>query len=122
MEKLSPLCPLALLLLVLSCQRNRNDFQGTDTERRFDAALWQTKADDAYPYRDEILNDLFASDTLKRLSKEELLEQLGPADRSDGSYLFYEIERDKAGAVTLHTKTLVIEFEGDRVKTVRLHE
>ncbi|HLN96320.1 MAG TPA: hypothetical protein VK183_11860 [Flavobacterium sp.] len=122
MEKLTPLFVLALLFMGLSCQRYRNDYQYTDTERRFDAALWRTKADEAYPYRDEMLNDVFASDTLKRLSKNVLLAQLGPADRTDGSYLFYEIEREKAAAMTLHTKTLVIEFEGDTVKTVRIHE
>lgn len=113
---------IVLLLSGLSCRREHNGFQDTDTERPFNAQEWREKTGEGYPYRDEMLNDLFATDTLKRLSKSELEVQLGPPDRTDGSYLFYEIAREKAGVMTLHSKTLVIELQGDTVKTVRLHQ
>lgn len=122
MEKLARLLMIVLLLSGLSCRREHNGFQDTDTERPFNAQEWREKTGEGYPYRDEMLNDLFATDTLKRLSKSELEVQLGPPDRTDGSYLFYEIAREKAGVMTLHSKTLVIELQGDTVKTVRLHQ
>lgn len=122
MEKLTRIAIAVASLGVLSCQRDRHGFQDSSVSRAFDAGLWQQKKAEGYTYRDEMLNDLFATDTLKRLDKAGLLRQLGPADRTDGPYLFYEIVRTKAAAWTLHTKTLVVELEGDSVKTVRLHE
>lgn len=123
MEELMKAFYLLLTLLVLSsCREERKGFQDTETETAFDAILWQTRQGEDYPYRDQMLNALFRTDTLKGMSPDLLETTLGAPDRSDGNFRFYRIAQRRAGVFPLHTKTLVIELAGDTVRTVRLHE
>lgn len=111
-----------LLFSCMSCKTERNGFQDTATEIAFDGARWQIRENDHYPFRDQMLNDLFEKDTLKGMKSGMLTEILGQPDRADANFLFYRISQERAAGFPLHTKTLVIEMAEDTVKAVRLHE
>ena len=81
------------------------------------------KKDSDYPYRNKMLKDLIASDTLKRLKKEEIINMLGEPDRIDSAYLFYPIAQERLGFFPLHTKTLVIKLSNDSTaNSVMIHK
>lgn len=76
-----------------------------------------------YPYRDNMLKDLLAKDTLHRVKKDSLLSLLGSPDRRDSNYLFYMIAQRRLGVLPLHTKTMVIKLTKDSaVEWVKIHE
>lgn len=112
---------------MLSCLACKNTSEETTedgkTEMAFDKAKWQMKEDNDYPYRDKMLSDLIASDSLKTLKKEGILELLGEPTRTDNNYLFYMVSQERAGFWPLHTKTLVIKFtKADSVEWVKIHQ
>jgi len=109
---------LFLVLCCLSCQK------GPENKTAFDSAKWQIKYELDYPYRDQMVANLMAGDTLKQLSKIQILELLGQPDRSDGLYLFYQISQERLKSWPLHTKTLVLKLSSETgpVEKVMIHE
>lgn len=89
----------------------------------FAKAQWKIKNDMDYPYRNKMRNDLITNDRLKRLKKDEIINQLGQPDRIDSAYLFYRIAQERIGFFPLHTKTLVIKLSNDSAaNSVMIHQ
>ena len=91
---------------------------------QFEQSKWMERNEKSYTYRDRMLNDLLASDTLKKLKQRQVLSLLGPPTRSDSAYLFYLVDQTLLGDVfPLHTKTLVIKFNNDStVQWCKIHQ
>jgi hypothetical protein len=89
----------------------------------FDRAKWETKNDLDYAYRNKMLKDLVIHNKLKKLKKDQIIALLGPPDRIDNLYLFYEIAQERIGFFPLHTTTLVIKLSNDGTENlVMIHE
>lgn len=89
----------------------------------FDKLNWQVRDGVDYVYRDKMLASLLASDTLKKLNRNEILSLLGEPDRTDNHYLFYTVAQQRMQVLTLHTKTLVIKLaENPSENKVMIHE
>ncbi len=89
----------------------------------FNQAQWQTKEGDNYPYREKMFHTVVYNDTIRSLNKEEILEVLGPADRSENNHYYYRISQTKLRDWPLHTTSMVIKFsEADSVVWIKIHE
>ncbi|MEO4004462.1 hypothetical protein [Flavobacterium sp. CAU 1735] len=120
---------LLLLFLVvsgLSCQntdKTSMDKESEKTEMTFDKERWRVTSDEAYAYRDKMVNDLINNKKLKKLKKKAILELLGTPDRTDSGYLFYTIRQKRMFILPLQTKSMVIKLkENDSVEWIKMHE
>ncbi|MGN6531995.1 MAG: hypothetical protein ACTHK0_09605 [Ginsengibacter sp.] len=77
-----------------------------------------------YPYRNRMVKDLIANQSLKGLKKEDVISLLGEPTRTDSSYLFYMVDQTLfANFFPLHTKTLVIKIGKDStVEWRKIHQ
>jgi hypothetical protein len=99
------------------------DMSATATEVKFDKTKWGTKEGSDYPYRELMLQDIVYNDTIRELTKDELLELLGEPDRSNEGHLYYMISQKKLGFWPIKTKTLVIKlFEDNTIEWLKIHE
>lgn len=113
---------LSFLIVICSCHSNGKQAD-KNSQVKFDKIKWQTKEDDAYPYRDEMLNDLIQNVTLKGLKKDKLVELLGPPTRTDADYLFYTVNQPHLGVLILSSRSLVIKLTKDStVEWRKIHE
>lgn len=117
---------LLLSFCFLACNNVKEDKSEekegiTKTDIPFDSTKWKTKDGVDYPFRNKILEDLLAKDTLRHLKKEEVIVLLGQPDRMDNDYLFYRIVQERVGIFPLHTKTLVIKLSKER-NSIMIHE
>lgn len=115
-----------ILLLSLCCFACNNDKVEkvatiSKSEMAFDKTKWNTKSGTDYPFRNEMLKKLRATDTLRHLKKEEIITLLGPPDRMDKEYLFYKIAQKHIGILPIQTKTLVIKLSKKR-NLIMIHE
>lgn len=99
----------------------------TTTQRengiKFDHAKWQTTNEYDYAYRNKMLKDLVASDTLKKLNRVQVVAMLGEPTRTDGNYLFYRVSEQRMGFFILHATTLVVRISDDGTPNkVMIHE
>ncbi|WP_300486496.1 hypothetical protein [Flavobacterium sp.] len=120
---------LLLLFLVvsgLSCQnrdKTNTDKEPEKTEMTFDKERWRVTNDEAYAYRDKMVDDLINNKKLKKLKKKAILELLGAPDRTDSDYLFYTIRQKRMFILPLQTKSMVIKLkENDSVEWIKMHE
>lgn len=119
---------LIFLLICMSCNRAQEestvvDMSATATKIKFDKTKWGTKEDSDYPYRELMLHDIVYNDTIRELTKDELLELLGEPDRSNEGHLYYMISQKKLGFWPIKTKTLVIKlFEDNTIEWIKIHE
>ena len=104
------ICLISFLSLLCSCNSKKAD---TNSHLKFDKVKWQTKEDEAYPYRNKMLDDLIDSVNLKGIQYDSLINILGQPDRVNDSHLYYNISRNEIGVVTLSTKTFVIKLKPD---------
>jgi len=117
-----------LLLCCIACNREKeakSDLveRGIETEIQFDKSKWKSKEGLDYPYRGQMLNDLVYNDTVRSLSKVEILDLLGEPDRRNDGYLYYMIAQKRLGSWPLHTKSLVINFSNDStIVWIKIHE
>lgn len=119
-----------LILFILCCIacNNKDEVVAekpsvTKTVTVFDKEKWLTKQGKDYPYRDHMLDAIFANDTIRQLKKDEVIDLLGPPDRIDSLYLFYLIAQKRAAFFPLHTKTLVIKIsDDDSPNKIMIHE
>jgi hypothetical protein len=109
---------IGLTFLVLMV---RDFHDGPDKKIPFDKTRWNAASAVKDTYRHQMLDALMASDTLKKCDRNEVLDLLGPPNRTDGEYLFYTIQEDRLGLVLLHVKTMVVKFENDSVEWVKIH-
>ena len=95
---------------------------GTD-QVSFNSQKWKTKNDSGYPYREEMVNSVLYSDSIRTLRKPEVLALLGEPDRTNENHYYYLIDQSNLGLWTLHSSSIVIKFnEQDSVEWIRLHE
>ena len=95
------------------CACNPDKDAGTTNHVKFDKIKWQTKDSGGYAYRNNMLDDLIDSVTLKGLRHDSLISLLGQPDRIDNGHLFYNIHRKEIVSFTLSTKTFVIKLIQD---------
>lgn len=119
---------LIFLLICMGCNRAQEestvvDMSATATKIKFDQTKWGTKEGSDYPYRELMLHDIVYNDTIRELTKDELLELLGEPDRSNEGHLYYMISQKKLGFWPIKTKTLVIKlFEDNTIEWLKIHE
>jgi len=110
---------LVMIINAILNVRNRE----TESGMAFNKEKWETKNGSNYPYRNKMVKELMDKNTLKRLKKEEVINMLGEANRTDKEYLFYEIAQERLGFFPLHTKTLVIKLSNDSTANkVMIHQ
>ncbi len=111
---------LIILLLFCSLGCKKTD---SSTELVFDKTRWNTKNGEDFLYRDRMLDDLIDHHKLKGMNRAQVLDFLGDPTKIDTNYLFYRINEKRIKFLTLHTKTLVIEFAKDSlVNRVLIHQ
>lgn len=119
---------LICFLLISSCTCNSTNKTPTppidkeELEMAFDFEKWNLKNGNIYPFREQMVNSILFDDSLRQLSKDEIVETLGEPNRQTGEYIYYEIERSKLLFMTMYTRTLVIKFDGQRVEWMKVHE
>ena len=92
-------------------------------EEVMDIKKWRTREDDTYPYREEMLQAIISNDTIRSLSKPEILDLLGKPDRENDAYFYYLISETKLFAWPLSTKYMVIKFaDNGPVEWIRIHD
>lgn len=118
--------PIALILFIgcnASPEKPESDQPQDSVAVLFDPVKWKIQKEEDFPYRKDMIDDLIASSRLKKLSKEEVMQLLGPPTRTDSSYLFYQVEQTRLFMWPLHTTTLVIKLSGDSTENqVMIHE
>lgn len=115
---------ILVLFLVLSigCKNQHVEVSANGADK-FDKLKWSVKADNDYPFRDQMLKDLMANHTKHGVKMNEILDKLGSPTRKDSLYLFYLVEQKRFGIFPLHTKTLVIKFDEDSsLAWAKIHE
>ena len=122
---------LCALLLVPACGSNGDAsseedqvaVEGKEQTLAFDAKKWQTMKEGKYLYRDAMLDDMIFHDSIRALSKVEIIELLGEPNRVNENYLYYTIDETRLLAWTMHTKTLVIKYsDADTLEWMKIHE
>jgi hypothetical protein len=119
---------ILLVVTLSSCNQAKEEKPGNEQtpevrDIKFDETKWRVKKDQDYPHRDEMLDDLIESGKLKGLKSDEVLDLLGQPDRTDTSYLFYQVAQKRMGFMVLHTKTLVVKLDEDStVQWVKIHQ
>ena len=95
-----------------------------ESEMAFDQEKWQMKEGKDYPYREKMLNTILYNDSIRSLSKSEILVLLGKPSyyREDKSYLHYRIKEQRLFSWKLHTQTMVIKLtEQDSIEWIKVH-
>ncbi|WP_297764486.1 hypothetical protein [uncultured Muriicola sp.] len=118
---------VVVFLICIGCNRNAEkvagDLESTTSEVKFDKTKWLTKEDSDYPYREQMLHDIVYNDSIRKLTKDELLVLLGKPDRSNEGHLYYMISQKKLGFWPIRTKTLVIKLtEENTIEWIKIHE
>lgn len=117
-----------LLLFFFACNSEREEKtdvedNGAETYISFDKLKWRTKEGSDYPYRDQMLDALVYNDTIRELSKDEIILLLGEPDRINDGYLYYMIAQKRMGSWPIHTKTMVIKTSEDNtIDWIKIHE
>jgi len=119
---------LFILVLCFACNPTSGDgSENVDakskTEIEFDKTKWSVKEGSDYPYRDQMLNDIVYNDTVRTLSKDEIIKLLGEPDRTNEGHLYYMITQKRLFSHPLHTKTMVIKLTNDStIAWIKIHQ
>ncbi len=104
---------ISVLTFITSCDNKKKEDVSATSHKNFDKVQWQAKEGEAYPYRDELLQNLIDSVNLKNIPYDSIINILGQPDRVNEGHLYYNISRKEMGAVTLGTKSFVIKLKAD---------
>lgn len=109
---------ITLLLFCVSCASE------TDTNQTpFNASQWAIKEGRDYPYRDNMLHAIVYNDTIRSLSKTQVVSLLGKPDKQKDNHLYYLISQKRLFSWPLHTKTMVIKFtKTQNIEWIKIHE
>ena len=116
---------LILLLIFSACRTNSggSEIEKQDYEMAFDKVKWKVKDGADYPHRDKMLNDLVSNDTVRSLSKSEIMDLLGEPDRTNENYLYYMVKQRRIRSWPLHTKTMVVKLsEHETIEWIKVHD
>ncbi|MCB2195373.1 MAG: hypothetical protein KQH79_05915 [Bacteroidetes bacterium] len=124
------LISLLVFIGIISCHNQKEKERQyaknkCQNEIKFDQQKWQTKEGKDYPYRDRMVNDIVYNDTIRTLTRDEVLELLGQPSyyREDTNYLYYMIRQKRLFSWPLHTKTLVVKMKDENtIEWIRIHE
>ncbi|MEW5675252.1 hypothetical protein ABGT15_02960 [Flavobacterium enshiense] len=116
---------LLIPLLIITCfgcgKETKADSNKNTNQIVFERQKWLEKGED-YNYREKMIPNLIASDTLKKLNKTGIIQLLGKPDRIDNNHLFYRISQKHIGLLPFQIKTLVIKMSNDSVvEWVKIH-
>jgi hypothetical protein len=121
--KNSVLVILFLFGMIACSDRETESSVETVTEAGLDWKKWKMKREGNYPFREEMYMEVLYSDSLRTLSKTQILDLLGKPDRTNGEYIYYIIDESNLGFWTLNSKSLVFKFTtADSVEWIKLHE
>lgn len=95
------------ILLISSCNPSNNE-----SGQPFDSTTWQIQEGNRYPYRPAMADSVLYSEALRRMDSSTLVITLGPPDRQNDGHLYYLIEEQKLGWLTLSATFIVIKLTG----------
>ena len=102
--------------------RSENVNQQTEANTPFDKTKWGVKEGNKYPYREQMLDAVLYSDSIRTLKENEIIDLLGAPDNIKENHLYYKITENRFGMWTLSTKTIVIKLsEDDSVDWIKMH-
>lgn len=119
---------LPLLVFVFACnnatdENSETAADNTQTEVHFEKWKWREKEDGNYPYRDQMLDEVLHSDTIRSLNHQQIVDLLGEPDRVNNGYLYYTITQKRLGFWTLHQKSMVVKLTPDHhIDWIKIHE
>ena len=107
-----------LLLSTSACNEDgRNKPENVNkqiiTKTPFDKTKWGVKEGNRYPYREQMLDAVLYSDSIRTLKENEIIDLLGSPDNIKEEHLYYKITENRFGMWTLSTKTMVIKLSED---------
>lgn len=114
-----------LIALVMSCMLSCKPEGGEEGKMSttFDADKWSIKKGQDYPYREQMYRDIAYNDTVRSLSKSEIMALLGEPDRIQEGHLYYQVSQTRIGFWPLHTRSLVIKItDDDSIEWIKIHE
>ena len=112
---------IIICFLVFNSDKNEGS-NGVGIEATFDADSWRIKEGNNYPHRSLMVDDILYNDTVRSLSKNEIIDLLGEPDRINEDHLYYLIDQTQVGAWPLKTKTLVIKIaEDNTIDWIKTH-
>ena len=111
---------IIVLLVGKSCQPN---LKHAKIDLKFNANKWKIKEGMDFPYREQMLDSVIYNDSIRALTKSQLIQTLGEPNRMQDSHLYYTINQTFLGAWPLHKKTMVIKLTSkDQVEWIKIHE
>jgi hypothetical protein len=119
-----------LIISFISCNNYSENYSEykkdkVKNEIKFDQQKWKIKEGKDYPYRDQMVNDIVYNDTIRTLSRNEVLDLLGQPSyyREDTNYLYYTIRQKRLFSWPLHTKTMVVKMKDQNtIEWIKIHE
>lgn len=118
-----------IIVLCSSCKEASEKSMDTQTGQSslssFDSDKWQIYEKGSYPFREEMLDPILYTDTIRQLKKDQITKLLGEPSYllEDSSFLYYTISKNRLGPMTLGSRTLVIKLSDDSgVEWIKLHE
>ncbi|MEQ8629559.1 hypothetical protein [Ekhidna sp.] len=117
--------PIILLFLLnafaVSCGSKSED--KPIKEAAFDSEQWKAKQEDEYPFRPYMYKEILYSDSVRTLSKPEIITLLSKPEKEENNHFYYLIEANTIGSFTLNQKSLVLKFKpDDSVEWIKLYE
>jgi len=105
------------------CRDSDKSIKQIDKEvvTKFDKTLWLKQEGVNYPYREDMLNDVVYNDTIRQLTKDQVIELLGPPNSINENHLYYIIHQNRLGFMVLNQKTMVIKCtEEDTIEWIKI--
>jgi hypothetical protein len=116
---------LIMLSLMMACNSKKDEpnAEKNGIQTPFNSEKWIQKDGRDYPCRNELLNSILYTDTIRNQKKDQVIKLMGPPGRVNEEYFYYTIEQQRLGFWPVHTKTMVIRFsENDSVDWIKVHE
>lgn len=115
--------PLIYLLFVFLSSCNTTPEDNALSTIEFDSETWKQFDGDTYPFRETMYENILYNDSIRALSKNEIITLLGQPNRTNEDFLYYLIAEKKLGFWVLHTKTLVFKFnDSQKIEWIKIHE
>lgn len=117
-----------LFICMTSCKSERPEYTvgmkiKPDSKMLFDKSKWLDRDGRDYLYRDHMLNDIVYNDSIRSLSKDQILDLLGAPDRNKENHLYYRIKEKRLGFWTLHASYLVVRIsEKETVEWIKVYQ
>lgn len=120
------LCTLFLLLMACHADSDKKEgasLSASEAQIPFDSQKWSVSTGSDYPYREGMLSTLVYTDTLRRMTRDSILNVLGSPDRDTEGHLYYMIDQTRLGPWPLRSKFMVIKLTpSDTVEWIKIYE